>query len=76
MRDSVERIIGRIHNREAMRLAQRHQLKVAIEILEQEIKVNESCQIRTEENEAELRKLYDAKCRCKQRISIMKEEQE
>jgi hypothetical protein len=72
----VQKIIGRVYNPEAMRLAQKHQLESAIEILEQEIKINESCQIRTEENEAELRKLYDAKCRCKQRISIIKEESE
>lgn len=76
MKDIIERIIGRIYNAEAMRLAERYQLESAIEILQQEININESCQIRTEENEEELRKLYDAKCRCQQRLSIMKEEED
>jgi hypothetical protein len=72
MRNIVVEIMSRIHAGE-VKTANSTYLKDWIKQLEIEIKINEGCNIRTEENDTELRKLYDAKCRCKQKLSIMKE---
>lgn len=67
----VEELISRIKTPDIMRNTTKEQLESALKILVKEISFNESCNIRTEENDGELRRLYDAKCRCKQRLSIM-----
>ena len=67
----IKRLMERILTPDVMRNTTKEQLEDAVEMLQKEIDVNESCNIRTEENDDELRKLYDAKCRCRQRISIL-----
>jgi len=55
------------------RTADRVQLNEWIRLLAVEVQINESCQIRVDENDTELRRLLDAKCRCYQRLLLMKE---
>lgn len=73
MDDKVEKLIGRIRTPNIMKETTKAQLDTAIKMLNKEIGINESCNLRTEENDTELRKLLDARCRCRQRLSIMKE---
>jgi adenine-specific DNA methylase len=67
----VEKLVERIKTPSILKETSKEQLKQAIEMLEKEIAMNESCNMRTEENDGELRRLYDAKCRCRQRMSIL-----
>lgn len=55
------------------RLATIDELREWYKLFAREIRLNESCQLREEETEDELRKLLDARCRVLQQLSIRKE---
>jgi hypothetical protein len=55
------------------RTADRDELNEWVRILTSEVKANDACQIRTDENDTELRRLLDARCRCNQKLLLMKE---
>ena len=71
MKAKTEELIERILSHETITKTTKPQLEAAIKMLSEEISMNESCNLRTEENEEELKRLYDAKCRCRQRLLMI-----
>lgn len=74
MTKKIHNLIARIKDRDIMLTTTKSQLNTAIELLDAEIGLLESCNLQTKEMEHELIILRDARCRCRQRLSILKED--